>query len=181
MYKWMMVGLLVAAAEATTAPAHEDKPKAPEGVSIELSVSVAEYDPNTPSTAVMTCVLHNNSKQTVMAPVGYDWETVVLQSGLLTLQRGKRDVKLVAVDPGKDQVVFELPLDDILMQGTPKDKGWNWQWFRRQAPPLSPIHKYRGTPGFEEMAEFRAEVQVGADKIASGPAVLKVKLTKPPD
>ena len=150
-------------------------------VSIELSISVEEYDPYVPSKGVLKCVLHNNSTQPVRAPLGYDGSTAVLHGGLVTLAPRKAptkdELKTAAVDPGKDEILFTLPLDDILLQGDKPSGDWYWNWMRRPEPPRSPVHKYRKV-GFVDEAEFQAVVVIGPEKIASNKVMLKVKPSK---
>jgi hypothetical protein len=50
-------------------------------VSVRLTFSAAEYDPQQPSKAVLECVGRNDGKATVEVPVGYDSDRVVLHSG----------------------------------------------------------------------------------------------------
>ena len=182
MKKWAIVGLLAASTFVDAAAALGEKPAPVEAVVIELSISVDEYDPNTPSKGVLKCVLHNNGTQTVRAPLGYDGSRAVLHGGRVTLAPRKAptkdELKTAAVDPGKDEVLFTLPLDDILLQGDKPGGDWRWNWMRRPEPPRSPVHKYREV-GYVDEAEFRAVVVIGPDMIASNKVVLKVKPTKP--
>jgi hypothetical protein len=183
MSRWVVLAVLAVAPRAAAAPAPEEKPGPAEGVSIELSLSVTEFDPYTPSKGVVRCVLHNNGKQAVQAPAAYDGRTVVLHGGQVDLRPrkplGKDDVKTVAVEPGKDQVLFELSLDDIL-KGNRRDGDWSWDWPRRPEPPLSPIHKYRQV-GYVDEAGFQAQLTVGTERITSNTVVLKVKPSQQPN
>jgi hypothetical protein len=119
MPKCVTVTLLVLAVPTAIAVG-EDRPKpAPPNVAVRLSFSVEEYDPwaASPSHAVMRCVARNDMADAVEVPVGYDGERVRVQSGQLTLykrMKGQDDVKLVRVEPGKEEVIFELPLDQVL-------------------------------------------------------------------
>ena len=180
MKTWTMVGLLAASTFVDAAAAPGEKPPV-NAVSIELSISVEEYDPSVPSKGVLKCVLHNNSTQSVRAPLGYDGSTAVLHGGLVTLSPRKAptkdELKTAAVDPGKDEILFTLPLDDILLQGDKPGGDWYWNWMRRPEPPRSPVHKYRKV-GYVDEAEFLAVVVIGPDKIASNKVMLKVKPSK---
>jgi hypothetical protein len=180
----MIVCLLVVAGQAATSSG-EDKPQPPEpAISVRLSFSAEEYDPATASDTVLRCVVRNGTKEPIRVPVGYGGGSIAVQSGLLTLHKaneGKEDVKQVRVEPGKEQVVFELPLEDIFLRGRNADGPWRWDWPRRPEPPRSPIHKYRQR-GFVDQARFTATVVIGtrpltadARTLTSDPAVLKVK------
>jgi hypothetical protein len=85
--------------------------------------------------------------------------------------------KVVVITPGKEEILFELALAEILASPNDKERlDWAWTWDRRSEPPLSPIHKYR-KPGYEETATFFVEVQVGSDRAASDPVTLKVRVS----
>jgi hypothetical protein len=184
----MIVCLFVVAGHAATSPG-QDKPQPAEpALSVQLSFSVEEYDPTAASEAVLRCVVRNGTNEPIRVPVGYGGGSIAVQSGLLTLHKaneGKGDVKQVRVEPGQEQVVFELPLDAILLREKKADVPWRWDWPRRPEPPRSPIHKYR-QPGFVDQARFTATVVIGtrpltagARTLTSAPAVLKVKPGKP--
>jgi hypothetical protein len=185
MPKWQSLGLLALLVPALAAAPQEVKPAAPnkvkpgEGkVSVHLSFSVAEYDPSKPSRAVLKCGVKNNSDLPVYVPVGYDGGKIRVQSGLLTLgknQGAKEHLKVRRVWPGMQQVVFELPLDDILLGAGRPGAAWRWDWPRRPEPPHSPIHKYR-KPGFVDQASFTVRLDlVGGSSLTSENATLKVK------
>ncbi len=84
------------------------------------------------------------------------------------------------VEPGKEQVVFELPLDDILLPAGKADAAWRWDWPRRLAPPPSPLYKQR-SQGFVDRVAFTATVKLGDVEATSDEAVLKVKASKSGD
>ncbi len=177
-----VVGALVLlTAHTLAAPGQEPGKPARLKVSVDLSFSVAEYDPRNPGKATVKCVVRNGSKDAVDVAVGYGGRAVSLTSGSLTLYRrvkaGAEPVKFVRLAPGKEQLVFELPLADILKGERKFGSTWAWSWDRRPAPPLSPIHAHRKA-GFVERATFVARVEVGGQVVASGPAVLKVKDSK---
>src|SRR5260370_2482446 len=106
----------------------------------------------------MKGVVWNNTDKAIQVLVGYDgdrirlesiWDKVGAQRPVLNyinkdpyIKKGKNDVKLVRIEPGKRQVVFKFPLDEILLRGRTKNgsSGWDWpKWTRRTAPPRSPI------------------------------------------
>jgi hypothetical protein len=181
MSRCVTVTLLVLAVPAAIAMG-EDRPKpAPPGVSVRLSFSVEEYDPSAASQAVLRCVARNDTAEAVEVPVGYDGERVRVQSGQLTLyrrMRGEADVELVRVEPGKEEVVFELPLDQVLGGKNGPADPWRWDWPRRPEPPRSPVLKYR-QPGYVGRATFAATLKVGSQAATSDPVVLKVRPEKP--
>jgi hypothetical protein len=147
-------------------------------ISVRLSFSVEEYEPTRPSKAVMKCELLNDSPVGIHVPVGFDNGYVCLKSGGLTLtklKREKEDVKLVWVEREQKQVIFELPLDDLLVSDEIK-KGakWYWRWQQRSAPPFSPIYKGR-KEGFVNEASFIVVLDLGSSTIKSDEAKLKIK------
>jgi hypothetical protein len=179
------VALLTLAAHPLAAPGQKrgEQPGQSAGlkVSVDLSFSVREYDPRKPGKATLKCVVRNDTKQAVEVPVGYDARAVTLKGDALTLYRrgmkGQETVKWFRVEPGKEQVVFELPLAEILSGNRRRDSAWMWSWERRPAPPPSPIHAHRKT-GFVERASFVVRVEIGGVVLTSNPAVLKVKASE---
>ena len=144
---------------------------------VRLSFSVEAYDPSRPSGAVMRCVVQNDTPTGLHVPVGYDGGYVRLQSGLLSLRKVKKekqDVRLTWVEPGHQQVVFELPLGDVLGVAAAGEPVWVWDWPRRPEPPRSPIHKYR-QPGFLDEASFTVSLDMGGYTLKSEAATLKVR------
>ncbi len=83
-------------------------------------------------------------------------------------------MELVRLEPGKEQVVFELPLEAIFGVKDPPQGGWVWDWPRRPEPPRSPIHRYRQA-GFLEQARFKVTLTVAGKQFASPQVVLKIK------
>jgi hypothetical protein len=125
----------------------------------------------------MKCVVHNDSYLPLHVPVGYDGGYIRVQSGQLTLSKNKKakeDVKLAWVEPGHQQVVFELPLDDILVGAGRRDGLWHWHWQLRPAPPRSPIHNHYKS-GFVAEASFSVNLDLGGHTLKSEDALLKVK------
>ena len=163
------------------------------GVKIQLTISVDEYDPFKPSKGVVKCVAINKSRDSVEVSLGYDQNKNWLKSQgedrlgkgpgwVLTLNPAKftkEELKRISVKPNEEQVVFELSLDEILLQGVKnspqvaKDRKWWWQWQAHPAPPATPIHLRRG--GFVKEASFWAEVVVNDKTLFSEKKVLKVK------
>jgi hypothetical protein len=138
---------------------------------------VEEYDPSTPSKAVVRCVVKNDSGIPIHVAVGFDGGYIRVEAGQVRLSRAERfpdDVKLTWVEPRHEQVVFELPLDELLSGKQGKDAAWRWDWERHPEPPRSPIHAYR-KPGFVEGAPFVVSLTLGDSTLISEPAILNVK------
>ncbi len=176
MNKFLAAAVIVLAARAA-APGREPAPPAESKVSVHLALSAEQYDPATPSQASLKCVVRNDAAQAVRVPTAYDGSSALLMSGNLTLYRqteGKGDAPSALVEPGNEQVVFELPLDDILQAAGKAGSAWRWDWPRRLAPPLSPLVKQRGE-GFVDRIAFTAKLKVGDTEATSEEAVLKVK------
>jgi hypothetical protein len=173
-------------------------PKEPR-VSVTLSFSVEEYDPSTPSKAVIKCVVRNDTDEAIQVPVGYDANRVRLESSweagsqrpILSYankdpysKEQKNDVKLIRIEPGKGQVVFDFPLDDILFRGETKGGSlrWDWpDWQIRFGPPRSPIfRRARRDDKFDSRdlladAFFYVRLKIGARTLTSNVAHLKIK------
>ena len=177
--------LLVATAEPLVG---EEQPKRSlPGVTVKLVMSVETYDPTKPSKGIVRCLVANNSKAAVDAQVGYDGHINRLaalgeERWELTLyppSNPQEKLSPVRVAPGREQSVFELPLDKILLQGGKdarphaRDRRWRWDWLAEMLPPLSPVHRWR-TPGYVEKARFWAEVSVSGTRLSSEKALLKL-------
>jgi hypothetical protein len=161
---------------ATVAFGQDPPGKEKRVVLVQLSFSVDQFDATRPSNAVIKCMVRNNSPRPVHVPVGFDGGYIQLHArglNLVKTEREKADVKLAWVEPGKERLVFELPLTDIFMI-TQENHHWNWTWQRRPAPPLSPIHKNRER-GFMDQASFIVSIDLGEFRIESESATLKVK------
>jgi hypothetical protein len=167
--------------------------------SVILTLSEREYDPVKPSKDVLKCAVRNNLASAIDVPTGYDGQEVVLRSGELmghseiTLHRSRRPQQVgggfvekppdkekpVRVEPGKEHVVFTLPLDAILIKNETPDREWYWSWPRRSGPPRSPIHRQREAGrGFLRECRFQADVTMGGKMVSSEVVVLKVKTDK---
>ena len=177
MRKSKAIGLL-ALIMAAPVVSGQERPRPHERVvSARLSFSVEPFDPSRPSGAVVKCVVRNDTPTAIHVPVGYDGGYVRLQAGQLSLRKirvGKDDMRLAWVEPGQEQVIFELPLDDLLRVAPGGEPAWVWDWPRRPEPPRSPIHKYR-QPGFVDEASFAVSLDVGTSMLKSEAATLKVK------
>lgn len=168
-------------------------------VTVGLSFSVEEYDPSTPSKEVIKCKVRNNTDKAIQVPAGYDGYKIRLHSTrsymprtetleearsvLVRIPNSKDDLKLVRIEPGKEQVVFEFPLDELLLRGRTKDRilEWDWpDWPLNSTPPFSPI--YRKTDVNQEERErlvgcvfFTVRLKIGEQYVISNSAPLKVK------
>ena len=172
------------------------QPKDPlPGVKTNLVISVEEYDPSRPSKGVVKCIVVNKSKNPVEVFLGYDggwnqlwavgsdpkgdpavggWER---RLGPLKL---KEELKRVRVEPGQELVVFELSLDEILLQGlsddprTAQGRKWGWgAWQAHPIPPPSPIHRTWGV--FEKAVFFWSQIEVQGKILSSEKVTLRVK------
>jgi hypothetical protein len=156
----------------------QDRPEPPKRVvSVHLSFSLDQFEPAKPTKASVKCVVKNNSPWPVHVPVGYEGGYIQLRARGLNLvvnKREKDNVKLAWVEPGKEQLVFELPLNDIFRVAS-KDDYWHWTWQRRPAPPLSPIHKGQAKAEFVEQASFMVSIDLGGYRIESESVRLNVK------
>ncbi len=188
--------------------ADNDQPPDPlPGVKVTLSISVNEYDPSVLSATTIKCIVENKSKQPIVVPIGYDGQVVRLCGKApsmnwsetmridlwhpgLTPGGGRPEMiskppKLDSqqVLPGQQQVVFEFPLDAVLLnRGFPKtdmsiNKDWYWDWPARSTPPRTPIN----LPGRGDLAEktaLWATVAVGGKSLSSEETTLKVQSTE---
>jgi hypothetical protein len=180
MLKRSLAVLFVLAASVLTAPAQSPGKPAVPGIEVRISFTVEEYDPKAPKGSLLL-IVRNDTKEAVNVPADYDGRTVVIKSGLLTLHRHGKPVekapKRVRIEPGKEQIVLELPLDQILKGVRKPGDLWGWDWPRRAAPPPSPIQLHWNAV-YREQAAFTADVEVNGQKLTSKAAVLKVKTTR---
>src|SRR5207248_7326745 len=127
----MTIGLLALAVHALAAAGQDPAKSAGTKVTVKLSFTVDEYDPKSPK-GTLKCVVHNGTQQAIEVPVGYGGRGVSVTGGAVTLYRrlqpGEEGVKLVRVEPGKERVVFALPLGDILKGEGKRDSPWRWSW-----------------------------------------------------
>jgi hypothetical protein len=146
-------------------------------VTSQITFSLDEYDPATPSDGVMRCEVRNDSPYPLHVPVGFDGGYVKVKSGGLTLRRlskRKDDVRLAWLEPGEKVVVFEMPLEEVLLAAGKPGATWQWTWDRRSSPPLSPIYKYKEDE-LVDQAPFTATIDLGSYSLTTEPGVLKVK------
>src|SRR5207253_2483696 len=106
-------------------------PLAHSGVTARLAISVKEYDPGAPGKAFIRCFVRNETAKEVAVPLGYDGQQVRLRSGDLLLSRsapkGRSLLRFVRLAPGQERLVFELPLDEVLVR-TGAGSAWTWGW-----------------------------------------------------
>jgi hypothetical protein len=154
-------------------------------VQLTLTVSVKEVDPAQPGAGVVTCSAKNVSDKPVAVPVGYSPDTRVLLHGgplmLMPRERTDKEPKKITLAPGQEMVLFQLPLDDILLINKGAEKTWQWEWFRRLPPPKSPLYVQRGETLVEEIP-FKATAYFEPGLQAESPVVtVKVKGAKKPE
>jgi hypothetical protein len=189
-------------------------------VSVALALSVEEYDPSTPSKAVIKCVVRNDTDDAVQVPASYDGKRIRLEStnglvlnrikeddidrleqkikvlkGKLTdsddpdsivalandlanaikTKQEKESQTLIRIEPGKERVVFEFPLDEILLPGNKEDRAFAWGWGRRPRPPKSPIYLEFASRNLVAEASFAVRLKIGGQTVDSKYVHLKVK------
>jgi len=194
-------------------------PKEPK-TSVALSLASDEFDPSTPSKAVLKCVVHNGTVEAIQVPASYDGKRLRLYStsgmvlnrikedDLDRVERKIADLKhkitvtddpymivslarvladaikakkelesqwLVRIEPGKERIVFELPLEESLLHGKTKDDSLAWRWNRRPAPPKSPIYRKAGSRDLVGEASFTFRLEIGGQIVDSDQVRLKVK------
>lgn len=179
---------------AESVGADEEKKK---DIEVRLSISTKEYDPKTPSKATVECVVANKSGEPVEVELGYGglgnrlkarsgsglrrtWELTLHKRAPRKQVRPPKFEK-VKIKPGEEQVVFKLPLDDILLNGSAAlneaSEGrsiWRWDWPARPSPPFTPIHG-RHVGIHSDQAAFWADVHIDGKSHASSAVVLKVR------
>jgi hypothetical protein len=163
----------------------EERPQGPlPSVTIKLAISTDAYDPSRPSQATIKCSVINKSDDLVEVRVGYDSRVNVLQAEgdhlrwgmtLYPFERSKEKLKPVSLKPGEGKVLYELSLDEVLLQrpasqGKPK---WAWDWRARPKAPPTPIHRPRDV-GFVEKTMFWAKTAVNDKWLSSERVELKV-------
>lgn len=191
MHRFRLATFLLALAPLAAVAGGDGKKDPLPGVKAVLTISVKEYDPAAPSKGVVKCVVVNKSEKAIAVPVNHGRGATLIGQGegqgwelrLWRRDGDKAGKKWGEVEPGAEQVIFELPLDDILFNGVKeppggKDRVWGWDWIARPAPPRSPVHAIRGA-GFLPKASFWAEVTVGGKTLLSEKVELKVKANKP--
>jgi hypothetical protein len=101
-----------------------------------------------------------------------------LAAKLSSATREKKELEaksFTALKPGQERVIFELPLDDILLRGKTKDGEFRWGWPRRPAPPLSPIYRKAGSRDLVEQASFLVRMTIDGQNVTSKSVSLKIK------
>ena len=159
------------------------------GVTLKLVISADAYDPSKPSQATIKCSAINKSGDPVEVRIGYDSRVNVLQAKgkhlrwemkLYRFRRSKEELKPVSLKPGEGEVLFELSLDEVLLQrpapqGKPK---WRWDWWAHPLAPPTPIHDVRHRDGgFVEKTTFWAKALVNDKWLSS--EHLELKVVKP--
>ncbi len=163
------------------------------GLTLTLVLSDELYDTVVPGKSSLKCVIRNDTPRSIRIPLGYEVDTVRLESGRMSLvgsierDDGKSGVNkrnlltMADVSPRETKVLFELPLDDLLAKGVvsraDKNRKWHWDWQIRNAAPLSPIHKphHEELKGYIEQASFQVKVKYGLFELVSNKVALKVK------
>jgi hypothetical protein len=103
---------------------------------------------------------------------------VVLANDLadaIKTKQEKESQTLIRIEPGKERVVFEFPLDEILLPGNREDRAFGWGWGRRLRPPKSPIYLEFGSRNLVTEASFAVRLKIGGQDVDSRYVRLKVK------
>lgn len=130
-------------------------------IAVRLIIPDEVFDPDNPSDNVIRCVVRNNTNKPIEVPADYAsgqplYGNMLL--GPLTADIGEPDRLLlciraankrekVRVAAGDEHLVFELPLQEILLNTFPSNEAsaWEWKWgapwFGQHSdlPPTSPI------------------------------------------
>ncbi|HEV3259877.1 MAG TPA: hypothetical protein VG013_23620 [Gemmataceae bacterium] len=105
---------------------------------------------------------------------------VLLASSLADAIKARKELEsqvLVRIESGEERVVFEFPLDEILLQGKPKDGSLGWSWNLRLPPPKSPIYRTAGSRDLVGEASFIVRLKTGGHTVDSKEVRLTVKLS----
>jgi len=103
---------------------------------------------------------------------------VSLARSLADAVKAKKELEskvLVRIEPGKERVVFEFPLEESLLHGKTKDGAFKWGWNLRPAPPKSPIYRRAGSRDLVREASFTVRLETGGQTVDSNQVRLKVK------
>ncbi len=198
----ILLTLLIPLPSALAGDEESQSPSA--DIVVKLSISADRYDPMALSGATVKCSVENKSKQPIEVPVGYDGTAVRLcgkapamiwaetlsislwhpgptpgggRPGMVS-KPPKLDQKQVL--PGQQQVVFELPLDAVLLNKklpqteTSIHRDWYWSWPARSSPPHTPIHLARGD-GFADQTSLWAVIEIAGKSLSSEMVALKVR------
>jgi hypothetical protein len=174
---------------AATEPIDQSPPSAAQpAIDIELSISVREFDPAKP-TGEIRCVVTNRTDQAIGIADRYDGDQIALIGDshrwplrLWDRTRDRPEPKKVVIEPGRERILFEFPLAEILRVQDPKSLRQDfeagrpvlvWDWAARPAAPPSPIYARRDS-GLVDKAVFHAELTVDDTVIASNKVVLRV-------
>jgi hypothetical protein len=119
----------------------DEKPRSP--VTVVLHLSVKELDPKAPGKASVKVIVRNNGKVAVKVPTvytaGFDRE-VILKGGsqysgmwLVYWQDDRPKQRYTSLAPGKEMLLFEAPLKDLLLDPIKQKAGktgkarWTWE------------------------------------------------------
>lgn len=125
----------------------------------------------------ITVTIKNASEESVEVPSTYDGRTVRLvgrgrdhfwASRLRPTEAPAQ--RLVTLEPGKEKVLLEVPLSQVLAQ----DKRWHWDWGAHPVPPESPIHRWREM-GYEGDVLFYVAAEAGQRTLHSKPVRVPIR------
>src|SRR5262249_6081178 len=103
-------------------------------IAVRLIIPNEVFDPDNPSDNLIRCIVRNNTKAPVELLEGYSSGTLraeIEEGRVLVLhERTPVEAKGVKILPGNDALLFELPLQEILLKpASANDAGtWVWRW-----------------------------------------------------
>lgn len=160
-------------------------------IAVRLIIPNEVFDPDNPSDNVIRCIVRNNTKKPVELPDGYASGTLrgEIDEGraLVLRERNAAETKKVQVLPGSEALLFELPLQEILLKPFPAngESNWEWKWDMAPrlmdvrslpAPPESPIGEsgnWHSVTFYVELPFWKSETETGW--VESNHAILRVK------
>lgn len=182
----------------------EDKPTADTlpGVTIRLVLSADEFNPLAPAKETVKCVIENKSDQPIDVPSIYDGRTVRLvlfgpprpwamelhpvpqNVGMLrgggaspATQKffsGLEPPPQVRIEPGHGKVMFEMPLDEILLldRAAANAPKWQWWWTAESSPPPPLRLSFKGE--YLKSVNLQAFVEIEGKYLSSDKVELKI-------
>jgi hypothetical protein len=143
---------------------------------VRLELSDEVYDPVKATKATIKCFVRNESDQPLVLPSGYSKITDLAGNGIWLRQGiggGERsnppkleceNERMIEIAPGKEGLLFELSLDEILLKN-PDSSKWRWDWPRRSSPPSSPVFRAQ-TGNYQDNIDFQVYVNLSGDEEA---------------
>lgn len=159
---------------------------------IEYTVALTIVKSKTTGEPAIRGIVKNTGNEVIEVPDGYDGRSARMfgrskehRWDIQLHPWEPRHVHKVAVQAGEERIVFELPLDEILLRPVFGDievakPAWRWDWIARSAAPLTPFHEKSGGNRLIRRAEFWAVVDVDGRPVASKKLSLELGLNVVP-